>query len=99
MIASQEEWRLELLTPIGRKILMDLLTICHFGCTLNPDNPAMIAEYNVGVTVLANLGIFGADTREEVINALCTVVPKKEEEDEKDFGSSVLTVGLGVSER
>lgn len=94
MIASQAEWRLTLLQGTGRRVLADLLDICHFGCMLNFENPAMIAEYNVGVAVLARLGIFGAKTRDEVINALCTVVPEKEEKDEKIAGSRVLTAGI-----
>ena len=69
-------------SPLGREVLIDILKDCHFGCTLDPDNKAQIAEYNVGVTLLAKLGIFGPDREIPVINSLfnsLTSGTKKEE--------------------
>lgn len=37
--------------PEGRVVLGDILTLLHFGETLNPNDPAMVAEYNVGLTI------------------------------------------------
>jgi hypothetical protein len=42
---------------IGMDVLSDILQTCHFGQTLDPDNKAMIAEYNMGVTLLARCGV------------------------------------------
>ena len=66
-------------SPMGRDVLSDILTECHFGMTLDPDNKAQIAEFNVGMMVLAKCGILGPDTKKDVINALCGVTPKLKE--------------------
>ena len=64
-------------SPMGREVLADILAECHFGSTLNPDNPAQVAEHNIGVMILAKCGIFGPETRVDVINALCNIIPKQ----------------------
>ena len=64
-------------SPMGREVLADILTECHFGSTLNPDNPAQVAEHNIGVMILAKCGIFGPGTRVNVINALCNIIPRQ----------------------
>lgn len=80
----QDKYRHLFLSGIGVDVLADLLTICHFGSTLNPDNSIQISEYNVGVAILARCGILGPQTKKAVIRALCSVVPddrsQKEEE-------------------
>lgn len=39
-------------TPEGRAVLGDILfSLCHFGAILDPDNPARIGEYNVGIAI------------------------------------------------
>lgn len=43
-------------TGPGTKVLAHILEMCHFGVTLNPNNPAEIAEYNLGITILALSG-------------------------------------------
>lgn len=75
-------------SAVGREVLGDILTICHFGSTLDPDNPSQIGEHNVGVTVLAKMGVFSKGSLGEVIEALTNIIPEKEgEENEEDFGS------------
>lgn len=66
--------------PIGQSVLSNILLDCHFGRTLNPDNIVMVAEYNVGVSILARCGVFAPGTRDQVIRALGAVIPQKEEE-------------------
>jgi hypothetical protein len=40
----------------GRLVLGDILTLCHFGETLNPTDPVQAAEYNLGITILRMAG-------------------------------------------
>lgn len=63
-------------SSLGREVLADLLGECHFGETLDPDNKVRVAEYNIGVVILAKCGIFGDGTRMDVMNALLNVIPK-----------------------
>ena len=65
-------------SPMGREVLADLLTECHFGITLDPDNKVQVAEYNVGVMILTKCGIFGEKNKMDVINSLCNIIPIKE---------------------
>lgn len=44
----------------GRIVLGDVLTICHFGDTLDPNDPVQAAEYNVGLTILRMAGALDA---------------------------------------
>jgi len=39
-------------TEEGKLVLGDILTLCHFGETLDPNDPVQAAEYNVGLTIL-----------------------------------------------
>lgn len=41
----------------GRIILGDILTLCHFGETLNPTDPVQVAEYNLGIVILRMAGV------------------------------------------
>jgi hypothetical protein len=52
----QQHYRNVFGTPEGKIILGDLLTITHFGETLDPEDKAMVAEYNVGVTIARMAG-------------------------------------------
>lgn len=63
-------------SPLGREVLADLLMECHFGRTLDPDNKTQVAEYNVCVMVLAKCGVFGPNTKMDVINNLLNIIPK-----------------------
>jgi hypothetical protein len=77
----QLKYRQVLLSGIGREVLSDILAQCHFGCTLDPDNRAMIAEHNVGISILASCGILGPETRKDVVMALCNVTPARKDEE------------------
>ena len=41
----------------GRIVLGDILTLAHFGETLNPTDPVQVAEYNLGITILRMAGV------------------------------------------
>lgn len=43
-------------TPEGRRVLGDILTLGHFGVTLNPNDPVQVAEYNVALTIARMAG-------------------------------------------
>ncbi len=60
---------------VGEEVLADILTKCHLGETLNPENPAQIAEYNVGIYVLSMIGAFAQGTRQGVVHALAEIRP------------------------
>lgn len=64
-------------SSLGREVLADILGECHFGSTLDPDNKAQVAEYNVGVLILAKCGVFIHGTKMDVINGLLNSVPIK----------------------
>jgi hypothetical protein len=42
---------------IGREVLKDILNMCHFGVTLDPDNKVQVAEYNVGLVIAEKAGV------------------------------------------
>ena len=73
----RDKYRAIFLTPMGMDVLADILTECHFGCTLDPENVVQISEHNVGVLILAKCGIFGNSTKREVVVALSKVTPDK----------------------
>ena len=76
------KYRATLITSaLGKDVLADILKLCHFGCTLDPDNKVQVSEYNVGVAILHRCGIFAEDTLEDVIRALAGVVPMPTTED------------------
>ena len=78
--------------PLGIDVLADILNLCHFGCTLNPDNPVQVSEYNLGIVILHRCGIFGDDTLMDVINALSSVAPKSKEKENETGNISVFDV-------
>ncbi len=66
----------------AQDVLADILIdICEFGSTLEPDDKAQVARYNVGVMILRRLGTFSEETRDDVIRALAGVVPMPTKED------------------
>ena len=67
-------------TALGRDVLSDILVLCHFGGSLDPDNKVQVSEYNVGIAILHRCGVFAEDTFEQVIRALANVVPKLKSE-------------------
>ena len=67
-------------SQLGRDVLADILSTCHFGCTLDPDNTVQVSEYNVGIAILHKCGIFGKGTMDDVLRALSGVSPHTEEE-------------------
>jgi len=71
------KYRLTFGTAHGREILSDILSMTHFGGTLNPDNKAQIAEYNVGIAILAKMGVFSRGTKESVVRALVSIIPEE----------------------
>jgi hypothetical protein len=52
----QKRYRNVFSSEEGRKVLGDILTICHFGETLSPDDAKCVAEYNVGLTIARMAG-------------------------------------------
>jgi hypothetical protein len=62
-------------SSMGRDVLADILTMTHFGCTLNPDNPVQVAEYNVGIAILSRMGVFCGASKEDVIKHLIKSIP------------------------
>ena len=53
----RDKYRALFTSQVGREVIADILMTCHFCGTLDPENAAMIAEYNVGVTIAAKAGI------------------------------------------
>jgi hypothetical protein len=62
-------------SDIGKEVLGDILQVCHFGCTLDPDNKVQVSEYNVATHILSKCGIFAPGTLKDVMNALASVMP------------------------
>ena len=65
---------------LGQDVLNDILEICHFGCTLDPDNVVQVSEHNVGIAILHRCGVFAENTKEQVTRALANVVPTRQED-------------------
>lgn len=78
-----QKYRHVFTSPIGKEVLTDILATCHFGETLDPDNKVQIAEYNVGVYILFQCGVFGPDRGTEVINALINSLTSSKKKEEK----------------
>lgn len=71
-------------SQLGKDVLADILKLCKFGCSLDPENLVQVSEYNVGVAILHRLGILAEDTLEDVVRALASIVPlEKTKEDKK----------------
>ena len=52
----QQHYRNVFSSSEGRIVLGDILTMCRFGETLNPEDVAAVAEYNVGLTIARMAG-------------------------------------------
>lgn len=79
-LGLRSKYRVALLTnTVGKDVLSDILTMCHFGETLDPENKVQVSEYNVGVAILHKCGVFEQGTKEQVIRALANVVPESKE--------------------
>jgi hypothetical protein len=66
----KDKYRALFSSGIGVEVLADFLALCHFGSTLDADNKMQVAEYNVGIALLARCGVLQADNFESVIRAL-----------------------------
>ena len=63
-------------SQFGLEVLADIMTMAHFGETLNADNPHRVGEYNIGIAILAKTGIISKDTKMDVMRALSAITPK-----------------------
>lgn len=54
----QQHYRNVFGTSEGRHVLGDILTLGHFGETLNPNDPIQVAEYNFAVVIARMAGAF-----------------------------------------
>lgn len=54
----QQRYRNVFGTIEGRIVLGDILTLGHFGETLNPADPVAVAEYNAAITIARMAGAF-----------------------------------------
>jgi hypothetical protein len=77
MTDKQAKYRLTLLEGVGKEVLKDILIdLCHIGQYLNTEKE--VIEYNIGVAILSNCGVFCAGNDGAVVDALCNVVPPPE---------------------
>ena len=51
-------------TMEGKRVLGDILTLGHFGETLNPTDPVMVAEHNAAIIIARMAGAFDGLYRE-----------------------------------
>jgi hypothetical protein len=79
----RNKYRAIFLSPMGLDVLADILQVCHFGCTLDPDNKVQVSEHNVGVMILAKCGVFSEDRLQDAIRALCSMPTIKQKEVEE----------------
>ena len=64
-------------TDAGRAVFGDILSHCHFGESLDANDPQGVAEHNLGVLLLSRCGIFSQGTLPLVLNALSAVTPEQ----------------------
>ena len=74
-----EKYRKVFGSPIGQDVLADILTMTHFGETLDAGNLHRVAEHNLGILILAKMGVSSHETKLDVIRALQSVTPSKVE--------------------
>lgn len=77
------KYRMVFGNAMGQEVLADILSMTHFGNTLNADNPQQIGEYNIGIAILAKMGVFSRGTKNQVIKALGAVTPNEKKEEVK----------------
>lgn len=73
-LAAKEEmcakYRQVFHTGIGLDVLVDLLQELHYGSSLDPDNPLMVAEYNLAVLILAKCGVHSLDNFRQLVGTM-----------------------------
>lgn len=79
------KYRLVFGNNIGMEVLADILTMTHFGASLKTD--IQMYEHNLGVLILAKMGVFSADNRMDVVKSLMSVagmgiIPKPNNKEE-----------------
>jgi len=74
-----EKYRKVFGSPMGQDVLADILTMTHFGETLDANNLHRVAEHNLGILILVKMGVFSNDTKMDVIRALQSITPSKAE--------------------
>lgn len=74
-----DKYRAVFINEMGLEVLADILRECHFGETLDPDNKVQVAEYNVGIMIMAKCGVFSPANLHNAIRALCSIPIKMEE--------------------
>jgi len=66
-------------TSMGIDVLADILvSFCHFGCFIETDY--QMAQHNVGVNILARIGIFSPENKENSIRTMVSALPPPKEE-------------------
>lgn len=76
-----DEYRATFLSSdTGKVVLADILSHCHFGCSLDASDPQGVAEHNLGVFILSRCGVFSEGTFPQVLNALSAVQPEAKQE-------------------
>lgn len=60
-------------SQMGMQVLADILDMCYFGSTLDPENKVEISRYNLGISILVRCGVFLGVTQFEVVNALAGI--------------------------
>lgn len=74
-----DKYRAVFCSPFGTEVLADILTMTHFGETLDANNLHRVAEHNLGILILAKMGVFSHETKMDVIRALQSITPSKTE--------------------
>ena len=72
-----EKYRKVFGSPMGQDVLADILTMTHFGETLDSNNLHRVAEHNLGILILVKMGVFSHETKMDVVRALQAIVPKQ----------------------
>lgn len=68
-ITLQDKYREIFSTGAGRDVLADILVnFCHFGCFLKSEKE--VAEYNVGISILAQMGIIAKGKVLDFVNKI-----------------------------
>ena len=55
---------------VGREVLADILKMCHFGENLDPNNPAQVAAYNVGMEILQKCKVLQEDNYLQIVSSM-----------------------------
>lgn len=65
-------------SPLGRKVLEDILENAEFGSMLHPDNDVKFIWHNLATLILRECGMIGPGQMDQVVTGFCNVFPKKE---------------------